>query len=397
MHSTTTVQRIEDPRVFSGLRSEWNELLAHSRADCLFLTWEWLYTWWKHLAGPRALSILTVRRGGELVAIAPLARKAFALEPLLPFGSLEFLGSGSVGSDYLDVIVRRDREREAVDALADYLASSRMMLELTHLRRSGTFALELAGRLSREGWTTAESQVGQCAFIELTARPWEAYLATLGPSHRANFRRRLRKTSSRYTLEFVRVESEAERRDALRKLFALHDHRWRHRGGSNAFHTSALRSFHEEFSQQALQRGWLRLFLLTLDGMPAAALYGFRYGPTFYYYQSGFDPAYAADGVGTQAMGLAIQSATGERVDEFDLLHGDEPYKRLWAQGSRELGRLQLYPPRARGYVYRRSWELSRATRRMARRTLSKPVVRRVAAVIGTVVWRRPCDVRHDA
>lgn len=44
------------------LRQEWNCLLQQSDADCLFLTWEWLATWWKHLSGDRELSIMSVRR-----------------------------------------------------------------------------------------------------------------------------------------------------------------------------------------------------------------------------------------------------------------------------------------------------------------------------------------------
>ena len=44
---------------------------ASSDSDCIFLTWEWLYTWWKHLAEDRSLAILAVRRGGELIALQP--------------------------------------------------------------------------------------------------------------------------------------------------------------------------------------------------------------------------------------------------------------------------------------------------------------------------------------
>jgi CelD/BcsL family acetyltransferase involved in cellulose biosynthesis len=388
MGTAVSVEKIEDPSVFEGLRDEWNHLLSASRSDCLFLTWEWVHTWWKHLAGARSLSILAVRCDGELVAIAPLARKSSRLGSLLSFWSLEFMGSGSVGSDYLDVIVHRHREQEALDALAEYLASSRVMLHLTQLRRAGTYALELAGRLAQRGWMMSEARTGECPFVDLCSRSWEAYLASLGPSHRANFRRRLRRAERGDKLEFVQVQSEEERRDALAKLFVLHDRRWGDRGGSNAFHAPALRSFHEELSQQALRRGWLRLFLLSLDGASAASLYGFRYGRTFYYYQSGFDPAYASEGVGTLAMGLSIRSATEEGVDEFDLLHGDEPYKRLWARGTRDLGRLVLYPPHARGFVYRGSWELSRVSRRMVRRVLPKQVADRLAAGVALEAWR---------
>src|ERR1019366_3006589 len=53
-----SVERIADVPGFEALRDEWGELLESSDADCLFLTWEWLSTWWKHLAGDRRLAIL---------------------------------------------------------------------------------------------------------------------------------------------------------------------------------------------------------------------------------------------------------------------------------------------------------------------------------------------------
>src|SRR5438128_5647804 len=101
------VETIENPAGFEKLRNEWSELLEASDSDCLFLTWEWLYTWWKHLAGDRQLAILAVRRGGRLDALAPFCRRAESLWHRRPLPVLEFLGNGCVGSDYLDFIVRR--------------------------------------------------------------------------------------------------------------------------------------------------------------------------------------------------------------------------------------------------------------------------------------------------
>ena len=77
-------------------------------------------------------------------------------------------------------------------------------------------------------------------------------------------------------------------------------------------------------------------------------------------------------------MGLAIKSAIEEGVDAYDLLHGDEPYKFHWAPAARELGRLELYPPGARGLLYKGTLEVSRATRRMARRVLPQTVADRI-------------------
>src|SRR6185436_11069264 len=98
-------------------------------------------------------------------------------------------------------------------------------------------------------------------------------------------------------------------------------------GQSEAFHSDSIVEFHREFVQTAAERGWLRLLLIHLDGVPAASLYGLRYGPTFYFYQSGFDPAFSKHSVGVATMGLAIKTAIEEAALEYDFLHGNEEYK----------------------------------------------------------------------
>ena len=99
---------------------------------------------------------------------------------------------------------------------------------------------------------------------------------------------------------------------------------------------------------------------------------GFCIDRTFYFYQSGFDAAYDKHSVGLVTMGLAIQSAIEEGAEEYDLLHGNEAYKSHWSHDSRELGRLELYPPGGLGWICRSSVELERASRRIARRVLPK-------------------------
>lgn len=348
-----TVDKIESAERFTDLRSEWNELLEASASNCVFLTWEWMHTWWRHLREDRRLQLLAVRRGRQLVGIAPFALRPRRLKRLLPFPALEFLGTGSVGSDYLDVVALPGEERDVTSALADHLAQRKLMLELGQVRSTATRASGLALELGQRGWMLAREETDVCPFIDLSQHTWESYLATLGSAHRYNFQRRLKNLSKRFEVRFERAGSDERRREAMRLLIALHRERWRERGGTNAFHTAALVAFHEDLSRFALERGWLRLYLLLLDGNPAAALYGFRYGGDFHFYQSGFDLGYAKHSVGLVTMGLAIKSAVEERVARYDLLHGNEPYKYQWARAEHELVRLQLYPPRLRGALHR--------------------------------------------
>lgn len=379
------IETIEDAAGFEKLRDEWDTLLETSASNCFFLTWEWLYPWWKHLSGDRTLRIVTLRSGGELVAIAPLASRPRRLARLVPFRSLEFIGADRVCSDYLDLIIKRGREPEALDALAKYLSREKLMIEMANVRRT-SLATQLTAELERHGWSRSEETIAVCPFTSLAGHSWQSYLASLGSEHRYNFRRRLKNVTRMAHMRFEEARSAAQAQHMLEELVALHNMRWRDRGGSDAFDAPDLIAFHEEVTQLALDRGWLRLYLLTLDGRAAAGLYGFQYNATFYFMQSGFDPAYRKQSVGLLAMGLAIKNAIEEGMDECDMLRGDEAYKFHWARERRELGRLDLYPPRLSALLYKRAQSMGRAGKTAVLRAL--PMVDR------TAISRRDNDVR---
>jgi CelD/BcsL family acetyltransferase involved in cellulose biosynthesis len=377
----TTIDIVDDAKRFEHLRDEWNELLQSSDADCLFLTWEWLYTWWKHLADDRRLYIIAVRSNGKMMAIAPLMLTVPRGVGFLAPPSLEFLGTGGVGSDYLDIIVREGTEPATLDALANCLAQERAVLRLGQCRKRASAAGTLADVLRSSGWGECRRTTDVCPFIRLAGHSWESYLASLGSDHRYNFQRRFRNATRTLNVRFEQAGTADACREALARLFTLHEMRWNTRGGSDAFHTPALRQFHEEFSQVALTRNWLRLFVLWLDGQPAAALYGFRYRHVFSFYQSGLDPRYQKHSAGLVAMGLAIRSAIDEGAQEYDLLHGREAYKFHWAKDVRELDRLELYPPHVLAIAAKRVDAIGRAARSGARRILPKTVVDRIVAM----------------
>lgn len=270
-----TTETIESVERLQSLRDSWNELLRSSRADNLFLTWEWVYTWWGTLAEKRQLRIVAVRRGSRLIGLAPLALRPAQPGRLQPFRCLEFAGMGIVGTDYLDFIVRRDEEAPALDALAAHLAGQKFMLELKRVKADSMVASGLASRLDHHGWRTATTISEFCPYVRLRDHSWESYLASLGSSHRQNLRRRLRHIEKKHTPVLQEVETEIVRRKCLKRLMILHHKRWDRRRGSEAFNGEGIWRFHEEFSRLSLQRGWLRLFVLWLDNRPAAAIYGF--------------------------------------------------------------------------------------------------------------------------
>jgi CelD/BcsL family acetyltransferase involved in cellulose biosynthesis len=242
------------------------------------------------------------------------------------------------------VIVRQDAEASVVACLAHELVRRGAVLDMRQLRITRGSGTVLARALGRAGCQLRASRTHRCPVIDLRGGCFEAYLANLGSEHRYNFRRRLRRLSASHDLRFECAASEERRRALLPVLFELHRLRWAEAGGSDGLAGAGIFEFHEELTRLALEQGWLRLFVLWLGDAPAAALYGFRYGPVFSFYQSGFDPRYRKLGVGRVAMGLAIERAFAEGADEFDMLHGEEAYKFDWARRTRRLGRIVAFP-----------------------------------------------------
>jgi CelD/BcsL family acetyltransferase involved in cellulose biosynthesis len=351
-----TVDVIADEHGFTRLQGEWDGLLASSASDTPFLAWAWMRAWSTHLAGSAALRVMAVRDRGELVAIAPLmlTRRGFA-------STLEFLGIGGAGADYLDIIVRVGRERDALEALTTTLHALQLPLYLDHLPPA-SLAARLQTMLAPNGWTAIESSPDVCPCIDLAGHAnWDSYLATLGSAHRANVRRRLRAIAAGFDVRFAKVETEDDRRSALSVLIDLNRERWATRGGTTAFESPDLCDFHDEVTWSALRDGTLRLYTLALNGVVVAVMYGFVRQQRFFFFQHGFSEAYAKTSIGLVLMARTIQAALAEGLTGFDMLYGHESYKKLWARDERRLGRLQLFPPRLGGTLLRRRADTRRA------------------------------------
>ena len=372
-----SVECIDDVWGFTALRPQWNELLRASDADGPFLTWDWLDAWWTHLRGSAELRLVTVRAGHQLIAVAPLLVSGGRLAW---FSRLELLGTGHAGSDYLDVIVRRGHEAESLRAIAGVIAADARTLRLDHVRPAAQ-ASRLAERLEAGGWHAAVTPGGVCPVIHLAGHTWDSYLATIGSSHRANIRRRLRALDQRFHVRFEQATTDEARREALAALVGYHERRWEDRGGSTAFFTPALRAFHDDATRRALDRGWLRMYVLRLNDAPAAVMYGFFYDRQFYFYQHGFDDQYRQHSAGLALMALSVRAAIDEGADTFDMLWGTESYKALWAQDRRLLQQIHLFPPDLGGRLHRRAIAARRRLGTLARRVLTARL--RLAATAG--------------
>jgi CelD/BcsL family acetyltransferase involved in cellulose biosynthesis len=361
-----------DAAAVHALKSEWTELVLRSARPSIFLTWEWMTTWLARQTDGGTPFVLLIRErpGGALIGLAPLYRPRPAAP--LALRALRFMGTG-VGADHLAFVSHRDHEETVTRTLADQLLAARFWDLLEFPRLEGTFAAGLTRSIDALGGghvATALVSADRCPFIPLP-RTWEAFAAMLGPHRRSELGRQRRRLEKEGAVAITRIATADDFRDAWGALLGLHQtRRDAVADGHSAFVVEATRAFHEAFARAALARGWLRLYLMRLDGRPIAAEYALSFGGRVTDFQGGFDMTLARFGVGTVLTAYAIQDAIAEAAVEFDFLRGAERYKQeRWAAQVRE--DLSLTAWRRQPRV-----ELTLAARRWGRR-LRDAVARR--------------------
>lgn len=297
----------------ASLPGEW-EKLAEAGGN-IFGTREWLSTWWQHFGANKELFLVACRtESGRLVAILPLYR--FAAWPL---SVVRFIGHGP-GDELGPICAPADRS-QAARVLWRVIEEIRPDVFLGEHLPGPAYAEGLPGRVLRREASPVLEFRGS----------WEEYLATRSANLRQQTRRRERRLLREHAAEF-RLSQDADRiEDDLHTLVGLHAARW---GTESSTFSGRYQSFQRDFAHRALVKGWLRLWLVEIEGKAAAAWYGFRYGMIESYYQAGMDPRWRESGVGTTLLTHSIRAALDDGIEEYRFLRGGEAFKYRYA--SRE-------------------------------------------------------------
>ncbi|HXV04504.1 MAG TPA: GNAT family N-acetyltransferase [Solirubrobacterales bacterium] len=325
MASGSHAERI-DPEALTdpALVSAWREL-AELRENP-FLTPDWYRA--SIEARDEEPFAIAWRVGGEIRGVLPLVRTSRGPLKLLRF-------AGARRGDWFSPACRPADEGDMAEACAPLLLAERMSWQLIRLDRVDAGC----------AWPTALAAGGGIAvvprrrpdvlpYIQLGEGGFEAYLASRSRNFRSQLNRRRRRLERDHGLAF-RMTSTSQELDAdLDVFWRLHDERWRDRGGSSSAIPAARRHL-RLFAAAALERGWLRLWTAVADGEPAASWYGWRIGGRYCYSLAGLSRRFERHGLGTVLLAHTIEQAAAEGVTVYDLMWGDEDYKRRFETGRR--------------------------------------------------------------
>jgi CelD/BcsL family acetyltransferase involved in cellulose biosynthesis len=291
------------------VRDDWTRL--GDAVGSPFSTWEWASTWWHHYGAGRTLRVVRCRSGdGRTAAIFPLC-----VASPRPLGILRFIGHGP--ADQLAPICAPEDREAAAGALRRTLmgtAGGSAVIVADRLPSEQLWRERLGGHvLERRLSPVLEADGG-----------FGAWLATRSAHFRQRVRYSERRLRREHRVEF-RLSTDPDQLESdFATLVRLHRARW---GSASRAFTPDRVAFHLDFARVALERGWLRLWSLELDGRAVSAWLGFRFGGIEWYYQAGRDPALEREAVGFVLLVHTIREALDGGLREYRFLLGGEDYK----------------------------------------------------------------------
>jgi CelD/BcsL family acetyltransferase involved in cellulose biosynthesis len=336
------VTEINEINELLELRKEWNDVLERSRDKHIYLTWEWQSTYWKHFGKEKRLRILCIKDRDKIIAIAPLRQSHYGFASPLGYEVIEPLGYRGLmpeGADYTGLILA-EKEAKCLQLFLNYLAERNDwdFIYLYDVPRTSIIP-NLLARASKTIPLTFELEKGvTCPYISVP-NSIDILLKELSSKFRKNLRRCMRNLEKDYhRVELKTYDEFSSVEEAMRIFFDLHQKRWKLEHMPGVFNTQ-VRDFYIDVARLFADNGWLALYFLTANDEPIAAQYCFEFEQRMYYALSGFNPDYSRYSVGNLILMKVIEKCIERKIEEYDLLKGDEQYKFDWtAKYRRNLG-----------------------------------------------------------
>jgi CelD/BcsL family acetyltransferase involved in cellulose biosynthesis len=368
-----TCARVSSRSEIEALLPEWRELFESSGAPNPFAHPLWVTTWLRHYARPGDVYIVTLRRGDELVAVAPFYRRARFAEPLAS-ACLQLAGSGA--SDRLteipQVLVGGHPVRKALREIVRFLLvdchGDWDWLELALTREQGWF---------EPAWIPSEPRCGEAFFVHKATRPFVVLpLPASWDELRGGFKRNVKESMRRGTNRaahaqlrrvLVRPTEDDELPAAIDEVLRLHRLRaglLGHERHADYFERPPDERFMRSATAALFREGLAWPIVLLVDDSPAAGRLVLRGNRSVFLSFSGIDPAWWDLSAGTTLTGEVLKAAIGRGDSVANLSLHPEEGKLRWSETLELHNDFIVVAPRRRSRLaFSLYWQLS-STRR---------------------------------
>lgn len=334
--SAIAVDVINDYSTFVRLEGQWNDTVDRAGLTHPFLRHEWLRSWWDSFGQGRTLSVMVVRAGNRILALAPLMLETARMYGV-PVRRVQFLHNDHTPK--ADVIVPdAEHADEAYTALWNTLHGGRAhwdVLQLSQLQCDSPTHAQVSRLAAAESCPTAVWRSDDSPYLELTS-DWNAYLAGRNAKLKQNLRNRLNRLTRQFGEPSLEVISEcAAIRNTRDEALRLEASGWKRQAGTAICSDPQVLRFYTLLAERAAVSGWLRLLFLKVNGRRVATSYASRYHDRLSFFKTGYDPDFAAYAPFKLLTYFTIREGFSAGLREVDFLGDAEPWKLEWTTTTR--------------------------------------------------------------
>ncbi|MFA4991649.1 MAG: GNAT family N-acetyltransferase [Candidatus Omnitrophota bacterium] len=341
------IEEISTLAGFKDMEAEWGSLLGESGSTDLFLTFDWLFTWWKHFSAKNTLFILRITEGGVLVGIAPLMIRRYKLSGF-PVRGVFFMGFPV--SDRMDFILKGPDKAGYISAILKYLKANARRWDLADFQEmpgpSGNFRVlrERAGVL---GFPAIHGDDKKSFYLSFRGTR-DDFLKSLSGNtlqHLRKASRRLRKKDPGFQCRrFIgALDGKMNPGELVSEMERIEGLSWKGGRGTGIFSRADTRGFHADIINNYFGKGLLDISFLRVNGANIAYQYNYLSGSRIYNYSIAYDRRYGDLSPGFALYINILEDSFGRGIDEFDFLRGDEGFKKSLASDYRIHARTRMF------------------------------------------------------
>ncbi len=284
-----TVSCVQDATAFARLQKEWDALQLRNTSSTVFMSWAWHHTWWTVFGRDHhKLYIVCVRAEGRLIGLLPLYQR---VRPWPRPNQVMFVGTGEgdsdeVATEYLDILVDENYQREAALAALTYIEQEgqQMRFEFTHVLDDSVLVKSIEQHFPN--WHLQFKDLGFRYRIDLEAVSDDI---PMQPERIKRVKRSLRAVERDGGFRHESVASIEDVAMALDDVATLSDQRQKHLGrAKSAFASRKFNEFHRRVFPLLYQLDSADVHNFYHGPELVASLYCFYSDSTCHYYQSGF-------------------------------------------------------------------------------------------------------------
>ena len=339
------VTLVADEAGLAVLRPAWNGIAAE-RADLSVFAWhEWFDAAWQWRKDSARLHVLTWSDRGEVKAILPMLVRTVKR----PLGSLRELSLLTVpDTQVCDMLVADAHRAQAAQAFASYLvahAGDWEVMRLAYLRPDSAIATGLAAQMLAVGCRVAHGTAPGNPFVSLDGG-WTAYYG--GRSRRlkkANnlAANRLAKAGNVRIDWFEPGTLDCERLAALVDgVVDVSKQSWKSQTGTT-LDQPGPGAFIRRLSALAATRGWLSIWVLSLDGRTLAMEYQLVHEGNVHALRSDFRSGHEDLSPGSHLSRTMLEQLFGRGLKRYYMGPGNNAYKFRWAEDAEPQTAVTVY------------------------------------------------------